>query len=159
MKNFISTFLAWIQKGFQEILVSSAKIQLNFRSEAIPEIDSVALREELISFTSSYKNIRKGLLNDSDDEESEELDLDLDLEEQHTSSSAGPSTSTAAVKKDSCKNCVSWAFKLLYQYRLCSVAFEKLFLAYKYIITLSTTQCACERCFSKLKILKSRLRS
>ncbi|XP_068122030.1 zinc finger MYM-type protein 1-like [Hyperolius riggenbachi] len=144
---------------FDEILASSDKIQLNVISEAVPIIDPVALREELISFASSYKNIRKGLLDhDGDDEESEEVGLVSDLEEQQISSTSEPST-MSGVKKDSCKNCMSCAFKLLYEYRLCSAAFENLFLAYQYLITLSTTQCTCERCFSKLKILKSRLRS
>jgi hypothetical protein len=34
-----------------------------------------------------------------------------------------------------------------------------LFLVYKYLLTLSFTQVRCERAFSKLKIVKTRLRS
>jgi hypothetical protein len=34
-----------------------------------------------------------------------------------------------------------------------------LFLVYKYLLTLSFTQVSCERAFSKLKIVKTRLRS
>lgn len=40
-----------------------------------------------------------------------------------------------------------------------SVAFTNLFLAYEYLLTLSFTQVNCERYFSKLKIIKHRLRS
>lgn len=40
-----------------------------------------------------------------------------------------------------------------------SAAFTNLFLAYEYLLTLSFTQVNCERSFSKLKIIKNRLRS
>jgi len=40
-----------------------------------------------------------------------------------------------------------------------SVAFTNLYLAYEFILTLSFTQVNYERSFSKLKIIKSRLRS
>jgi hypothetical protein len=39
------------------------------------------------------------------------------------------------------------------------VAFTNIFLAYEYLLTLSFTQVNCERYFSKLKIIKNRLRS
>ena len=49
-------------------------------------------------------------------------------------------------------------FKLS-QLQSCSTAYENLYLAYKYLMTLSFTQCSCERSFSRLKLVKSRLRS
>ena len=47
----------------------------------------------------------------------------------------------------------------LVQYNLFSGAYEHISLAYKYLLTLSTTQVACERSFSTLKYVKNRLRS
>ena len=61
--------------------------------------------------------------------------------------------------KTTCKNCLSCAFKLLPEYRLCAAAYENLYATYKCIVTLSVTQCTCERYFSKLRLLKTRLRS
>lgn len=39
------------------------------------------------------------------------------------------------------------------------LTYSNLYIAYKYLITLACTQVSCERVFSKLKILKSRLRA
>ena len=67
--------------------------------------------------------------------------------------------SGSTIKKEVCKECFSCTFKCLYKYKLYSAAYENLYAAYKYLLTLSITQCTCERTFSKLKIIKSRLRS
>ncbi|CAH2276954.1 zinc finger MYM-type 1-like [Pelobates cultripes] len=138
---------------FEEILASPEKIKFDAISTAVPEIDGPVLREELISFASSYRNLSRGLF-DSDDET-----LSSAGEEEPDFSDSEPSACKPSMKKLCCQKCMSCAFKLLFQYRLCSSAYENLYMAYKYLITLSTTQCSCERCFSKLKILKSRLRS
>ena len=76
----------------------------------------------------------------------------LDLEEGYTDVAESPAKTT-------CKNCLSCAFQLLSEYRLCAAAHENLYGAYKFIVTLSVMQCTCERCFSKLKLWKTRLRS
>ncbi|CAH2293902.1 zinc finger MYM-type 1-like [Pelobates cultripes] len=138
---------------FEEILASPEKIKFDAISTAVPEIDGPVLREELISFASSYRNLSRGLF-DSDDET-----LSSAGEEEPDFSDSEPSACKPSMKKLCCQKCTSCAFKLLFQYRLCSSAYENLYMAYKYLITLSTTQCSCEQCFSKLKILKSRLRS
>ena len=62
-------------------------------------------------------------------------------------------------EKTLCKNCFSCAFKLSSEYRLCAAARENLYAAYKFIVTLTVTQCTFERCFSKLRLLKTRLSS
>jgi len=48
---------------------------------------------------------------------------------------------------------------LLSEYRLCVAAYENLYAAYKFIVTPSVAQCTCERCFSKLRLLKTRPRT
>ena len=57
---------------------------------------------------------------------------------------------------NSCKSCFSCVFKVLYQY---STASSELYCLYKHLMTLAVTQVECERSFSLLKIIKSRLRS
>lgn len=59
----------------------------------------------------------------------------------------------------SCKNCPLCCYQILLRFNLLTDAYHLLALAYKYLLTLSVTQVACERSFSTLKFIKSRLRS
>lgn len=59
----------------------------------------------------------------------------------------------------SCKRCLLCCYKILFRYCLNSSVYSNLFLAYEYLLTLSFSQVSCERAFSKLKIVKTRLRS
>jgi len=47
----------------------------------------------------------------------------------------------------------------VYRMLLQGFAFNNLYLAYQYLLPLSFSQVSCERAFSKLKIIKTRLRS
>jgi hypothetical protein len=67
-----------------------------------------------------------------------------------------PHTQTGGKPCTGCQLCV---FRVLVKYRLYCEAYSHLYLAYKVALSLSCTQVACERCFSKLKFLKNRLRS
>ncbi|KAJ8386345.1 hypothetical protein AAFF_G00174420 [Aldrovandia affinis] len=75
--------------------------------------------------------------------------------------SAGEEQETDIVNKScaSCRNCPLCCFQVLRQFNMLSDAYHILGLAYKYLLTLSLTQVACERTFSTLKFIKSRLRS
>lgn len=64
---------------------------------------------------------------------------------------------SATGKQSKCSGCLICCFKLLFKFNMHSVAFTNLYLAYEFILTLSFVNC--ERSFSKLKIIKSRLRS
>lgn len=57
------------------------------------------------------------------------------------------------------KYCVLCVCKLLTQYNLFCHCYPGLEMAYKLLLTLSISQVTCERCFSKLKIIKNRLRN
>ena len=58
-----------------------------------------------------------------------------------------------------CMKCAVCVYHTLAQYSMFSEALANIGLAYKYLLTLSTTQVACERSFSTLKFIKNRLRS
>lgn len=58
-----------------------------------------------------------------------------------------------------CKNCAVCCYQLLRRYNLLTDAYHVIGLGYKFLLTLSVTQVACERSFSTLKFIKNRLRS
>lgn len=73
-------------------------------------------------------------------------------------------SSSDSFKNDltSCKEngyCIPCAFSILYDYNFHSSAYSNLYRVYKVALTLSCTQVCCERAFSKLKIIKNRLRA
>lgn len=59
----------------------------------------------------------------------------------------------------SCKECPVCCYKILLRFNMMTHAYPLLGLAYKFLLTLSITQVACERSFSTLRYIKNRLRS
>lgn len=60
---------------------------------------------------------------------------------------------------DSCKECPLCCYKILLTCNMLTHAYPLLGLAYKFLLTLSITQVACEWSFSTLRYFKNRLRS
>ena len=58
-----------------------------------------------------------------------------------------------------CQKCLPCVLLLLHKYNLHCISFTNLYVAYKVVLSLPCTQVKCERAFSKLKIIKKRLRS
>ncbi|CAH2220844.1 zinc finger MYM-type 1-like [Pelobates cultripes] len=58
-----------------------------------------------------------------------------------------------------CKNCAVCCYQILQLYNLLTDAYNVIGVAYKFLLTLSFTQVACERSFSTLNFIKTRLRS
>ena len=79
----------------------------------------------------------------------------------------GKSQKTMAMKKKTmcrrakktCKACFTCPYKVLHQYSLNSTAYSELYTVYHFLLTLAITQVECERSFSKLKLIKTKLRS
>ena len=61
--------------------------------------------------------------------------------------------------KKECNSCLKCAYKVLLNYSMYSRQYNELFKVYKLLLTIPMTQVTCERVFSKLKIIKTRLRS
>ena len=59
----------------------------------------------------------------------------------------------------SCKDCAVCCYQILWRYNLLTDTYHVISQGYKFLPTLSVTQVACERSFSVLKYVKSRLRS
>ena len=54
-----------------------------------------------------------------------------------------------------CRNCPACVYLLMIEYNMFTNAFQSIGLAYKYLLSLSVTQVACERSFSALKLIKT----
>ena len=80
VKNSISRFPALTPNRFSEILASPQNVELSLIANAVSEIDTVALQDELISFASSYKDPKKGLLENMNDNENDSDSLESEVE-------------------------------------------------------------------------------
>ena len=92
------------QNRLSKILASPQNVEISLIANAVPEIERVVLQDELVSFASSYKDLKKGLQknmndneNDSDRLESEKKGTEVDESSEQTT----------------CKNYFSCAFTLL----------------------------------------------
>lgn len=87
------------------------------------------------SMTSESK-LTENSINDSEDEDNIEL-----------------------VDCDKCNKCIACAYIIIKELSFHSNSFHNLFTVYKYVLLLPSTQVTCERVFSKLKLVKSKIRS
>ena len=105
-------------------------INLTKLLKSLPEMDCVASKEELVSFASNLAHLKQGLLEDEEESnetnESNVNDVDSEVFKGHVVEKS--------VKKIAFKSCLSCTFKLL---------MKTLYTVYKFLITLSTTQCTC----------------
>ncbi|KAE9541874.1 hypothetical protein AGLY_003865 [Aphis glycines] len=120
-----------------------------------PEITTDKLRSELIHFSNNWDSLKKNIpesytINHIDDEDNDDND---DNDEYNLKKHNNCTTLLT------CKNCALCCYTLLMKYNLYSNAYSTLTLTYKFLLTLPTTQVACERSFSILKCIKTRLRS
>ena len=110
------------------------------------------LRTQLESFVGSYQRLAMSLPEEfeilANGEESED---DGDEEKNDVS--------TCKENSKTCKACFTCAYKVLHQYSLNSTAYSELYTVYHFLLTLAITQVECERSFSKLKLIKTKLRS
>ena len=117
-------------------------------------IDKAILREELAEFAACWPQLKGAdamtvQLSDDDDAYSDD------------ETSLRDAIAEPVICKESalCNNCPSCVHRFLYRYNFHSAAYRNLYQIYKLAITLPVTQVTCERVFSKLKIVKTRLRS
>jgi hypothetical protein len=115
-------------------------------------LDKQELSHELQSFILSFDSLSKTL--------NEEYATTRHLEsEQILQTHFDVLSGSHYTSGKSCRNCLLCCFRIMFKYSLHASEYSNLFLVYKYLLTLSFTQVSCERAFSKLKIVKTRLRS
>ena len=138
-------------KHFEDIIENGLSSK---RLECIAKLmkaDRATLAQQLTQFANYFKAFGQPLhqASDSDDGKSDD-------EGDEASRYVGNESNDS---HQDCMSCLACATKILHKHNLYSSMYTKLYRAYKFILTMPSTQVTCERVFSKLKIIKSRLRS
>lgn len=125
-----------------ESLEQLSKCLLRFDERATPG----RLKAELCSLANQWERLKLPHLESYTVRTAEETEDGEDMELTNTSCS-------------SCKDCAICVYHILSKYNLLTDAYHVIGLAYKFLLTLSFSQVACERTFSTLKFVKNRLRT
>lgn len=142
--------LAWLDpRNFQQIRATSLPSQaLQDLSKCLIKFNSTAtvdnLQSELKSLAGQWDRLKASHLDEYKTRTVEDV------------STGGQEEETDIVHK---KNCPLYCYEILRLFNMLSGAYHLLGLAYKFLLTLSLTQVACERTLSTLTFIKSRLRS
>ena len=140
-------------------------------SENQSETSEVRLKHELLDFAKKWPDLRKTLIEIVKDKPGCDIFSDAsheagspDGEPQNCDTDYSDSDDYDHNKdntycKGKCRNCLHCCYCMLRRYNMFCKSYTLLFMAYKFMLTLSITQVASERCFSKLKYVKNRLRS
>ncbi|XP_025203834.1 uncharacterized protein LOC112600743 [Melanaphis sacchari] len=113
-------------------------------------ITTDGLKSELLSFSRNWSNLKKSIpetyeaYKNVESDDGDLFDNEISTEKSHCKT---------------CMNCAICCYSVLQKYNLYCNAYSNLALAYKYLLTLPCSQVACERSFSFLKCIKTRLRS
>ena len=132
-------------------------------SEAVQNFDNsvtpTILRDEISDLARNWGVIKKCRLADYDDV----VDLGENSSSDESEGEGEPIVEnigkdpTSHLKR--CRNCPGCVYLLLSDYNMLSNSYSHISMCYKYLLTISVTQVACERSFSILKLIKSRVRS
>lgn len=79
--------------------------------------------------------------------------------EEDDSSDEDDSAVSSTDKNCRCRDCLVCCYNCIRKYRLYCKSYSSVYRAYKVALTLSVSQVACERTFSKLKYVKNPLRN
>ncbi|XP_065672044.1 uncharacterized protein LOC136089879 [Hydra vulgaris] len=140
--------------GFSELL------ECNIPKKALQKIschisatgEEAQLLLELLDFAKKWPVLKKTLEESYHCSDQITIDEDeVENEDDATNHKCGP------LKK--CRSCIYCCYHVLRKYNLYGKSYCMLHRAYKFMLTISITQVACERSFSKLKCVKTRLRS
>lgn len=123
----------------------------------LTNIDRNTLAEELQQFAIQFDSITKTFKNTfyTNDFQFSNHENEHDFDEESENKLYNEPSNNCRT----CNNCLRCAFNILYEIIHQSGCFNNIYLAYKFILTLPCTQITCERTFSKLKNIKTKLRS
>ena len=161
-------------RRFHELIKDGIPPNCLERIAQLTGLNASSLRTELSTFCRIYGTLCNTLQNEFNTEFEAELvndneyenstdnltDVQLGESDMATEEEALRYEESQFVKcSGACKQCLKCCYKVLHRYSLNASAFSNLYLAYQYLLTLSFSQVSCERAFSKMKIVKTRLRA
>lgn len=149
VKIFYWTALGWIQKNLMTKKLDNFPSDVLSTVSKLCSIDRNTLIIELQQFSNQFETLIKNKKNEI---------VDLDYEDQNETDNEDDEGFIGCLENRQCYNCLSCAFPIIYELSQNGI-FLNLYSAYKFVITLPCTQVTCERVFSKIKIVKNRLRS
>jgi len=114
------------------------------------------LADELFDFAGKWSRIKH--INNIDNQDANEGEVNIHVESD-SEEDEDLLKKNKIKNKNTCQNCIVCCFNVLKTYNLHTMAYSSLFMAYKFILTLSCTQVKCETTFSKLKYIFNRLRN
>ena len=132
------------------------------------------LQDELVSFARDFESLSRILRQEFQDvQTTDQLASSIESESDTASGSECEKSDPSDTDEEACdllvrnkvactgccRTCLLCCYRILNKYSLNATTYSNLFQAYEYLLTLSFTQISCERAFSKLKIVKTRLRS
>jgi len=145
----------WLDpKSFSNI---QSMMKLNDSLKTICElagVDRQAICLELKQFASQFKNFLPNLSFSDINYKN-----DTNYQTESSNDTEGEDDVTKKPDCNKCRNCIYCAFVIIRELSFQSNLFCNLFIVYKFILILPSTQVSCERVFSKLKIIKTKLRS
>ncbi|XP_072160868.1 LOW QUALITY PROTEIN: uncharacterized protein [Bemisia tabaci] len=166
-KDCTQTYLCLIPKISQRCRLKFPPL-LNRICELLPNVDKGRLVEELLSFARLWPNISKGPFK-IDENNADMLDSHSEWvnenENERTSETEDETKNDQMGNEKFCKEnkrCnarISCAIIVIYEYNMYAISFSELYKVYRFLLTIPMTQVSCERAFSQLKIIKTRLRS
>lgn len=125
-------------------------------------VEVMNLKEELLDFIKKWPQLRNSSFDETKDLH-KTLQIEDDLEEfnceDEEDTRSDNDQQCNEQKNKRCYDCIFCCFNILVHYKMYSNAYHNLFIVYKYVLSLSSTQVACERSFSTLKYIKTRLRN
>ena len=155
-------------RRLDEIVLSGVPENSLTKVAKITGVDPLSLKEELCCFARNFTVLSRSLPDESDDAVNMTSSSEEEGSEEESSGNEDVDGSVGknpvlrnrnAACKGNCKKCLACCHKILFKYSLNTSALTNLFVAYEHLLTLSFTQVSCERAFSKLKQIKTRLRS
>jgi len=151
-KDLYNEIALFDPRNFKDIEITQKRLNkiYSIMQKQFPEIcNSIDdLKDELLVFAKQWDKLRNTIADEFKNDNGEE---EFYNDEDDTDMISGC--------KKNCRNCIACAFQVLTRFNLFSRSFVNLYFAYKTLLTMSVTQVACERTFSKLKVVKTKCRS
>ena len=119
----------------------------------LPDIDISKLKLEVTQFAREWPSLKYPPQNSVD---IADKDDQCDQDDEDCEGDAG---SVDHIGKKCATDCMASCLRVLVDYNMFSSAYQNLYVVYKTVLTLPMTQVCCERSFSQLKMIKSRLRN